>query len=248
MATAAGPNAATRRVFVAGLVLGLALVTGSAGAEDPLVVLLPKLAVSSARLEAMWKGATYTVSGRMENVSSDGAASDPKEGTFRVVGDGSNPPKVEVVRYTEDGKDKTDEAREKAAERAKNRKPKKPDEEVHMPFLGTEQGKYDYKVGESDPRDPARVRVYFTPRWPAQNLLVGSAWVDSRTGDVLSMGASPSKTPAFVDYLRVTIEFGEATPMGPAPSKIAFEGSAGFLFLKKKFRGSATLSGWQARP
>ena len=216
----------------------------------PLAVLLPKLAISSARLEAMLKKASFTVTGKMETVGGDGAVSDPKEGIFKVVNDGSgNPPKVEVVRYAEDGKDKTDDARKKAEERAKEpKKAKKPDEETHVPFLGTEQGKYDYRIGEADKTDPSRVRVYFTPRSPAQNLLQGSAWVDATNGNILSMGASPSKTPPFVDYFRIQIECAENTAMGPAPSKIIFEGGGGVLFVKKRFRGAATLTSWQVAP
>jgi hypothetical protein len=197
----------------------------------------------------MLKKASFTVTGKMETVAGDGAISDPKEGIFKVVNDGSGNVKVEVVRYAEDGKDKTDDAKKKAEERAKEPKKKpKPDEEVHVPFLGTEQGKYDYRIGEADKIDPTRVRVYFTPRSPAQNLLQGSAWVDSKNGDILSMGASPSKTPAFVDYFRIQIECAENTAMGPAPSKIMFEGGGGVLFLKKRFRGAATLTGWQVPP
>lgn len=216
--------------------------------ENPLAVLLPKLAVSSARFESMLKKASFTLTGKMETVSSDGSVSDPKEGIFRVVNDGQGHTKVDVVKYAEDGKDKTEDAKKKAEERAKEKKKPKPDEEVHMPFLGTEQGKYDYRIGEADKVDPSRVRVYFTPRSPAQNLLQGSAWVDSTNGNVLSMGASPSKTPPFIDYFRIQIECGEATSMGPAPSKISFEGGGGFLFIKKRFRGAATMTGWQVPP
>ena len=38
------------------------------------------------------------------------------------------------------------------------------------------------------------------------------------TGDVLSIGVSPSKTPLFVDYVNVTMEFCATTSMGPATS------------------------------
>lgn len=62
------------------------------------------------------------------------------------------------------------------------------------------------------------------------------------------MGASPSKTPLFVDYFRIQIECAENTAMGPAPSKITFEGGGGLLFLKKRFRGAATLTSWSVQP
>jgi len=227
--------------------LTLALpVSSFADDEGTLAILLPKLATSSERFETMLKKASFTLTGHMETVGGDGAISEKKEGSGRWVNDTA--PNFEVFKYVEDGFDKTETAKKDAEEKAKEpKKAKKPDEERHMPFLSSEQTKYDYRIGESDARDPARVRVFFTPKKAAENLFNGSAWVDSRTGDVLSMGIVPSKTPTFVDYLRVTVEFNEKTAQGPAISKIAFEGGGGFLFIKKRFRGVAVLTSYDVR-
>src|ERR1044071_9861709 len=93
----------------------LFFVAAEARADDnALAVLLPKLAVSSARFESMLKKASFTVMGKMETVGGDGALSDPKEGIFKIVNDGKGNVKVEIVRYAEDGKDKTDDAKKKA--------------------------------------------------------------------------------------------------------------------------------------
>jgi hypothetical protein len=217
-----------------------------ARADDPVAraELLSRLATTSARFEEMLKKASFTVSGRMEKVSSDGVGSDPKESTFRLTPDGERK-KVEVIKYVEDGEDKTAEARQKAADRAKQPKKAKKGDELHLPFLQSEQSKYDFRVGEADVRDPARVRIYFNAKSPAENLLNGSAWVDTRSGDLLSMGVAPSKPPGFVDYLRVQIEFAATTPMGPAVSKLSFEAGGSFLFIKKRYRGSATVADYQ---
>lgn len=123
----------------------------------------------------------------------------------------------------------------------------KPDEVLHMPFLQPELGKYSFRVGESDPRSPARVRIYFTAKQRAKNLGNGSAWVDTRTGEVLTMGVSPSKTSFFVDFINVTLEFGDVTPAGPAISRIGFDAGGGFLFFHKRVRGEATLSHYEVK-
>jgi len=226
---------------------GLALFSpGELSASDAVApaTLLAKLAETSARFEAMMKKASFTVAGRMGDVSSDGSLEAAKEARLRVTmrGDTAN---VEILEYVEDGTDKTAEAKRKQADKAKeSRKPRKADEEVHMPFLDTEQSKYDFRVGEVDAHDPSRVCIYFHAKTRAENLMNGSAWVDTRTGDILTTSVTASKTPAFVDYLRMQFEFGERTSMGPAVSKLAFEGAGGFLFIRKHFRGSATVASY----
>lgn len=219
----------------------------AAGAEDEgtLAVVLPKLATTSARLEALIKTGSFTVTGHLEQVGGDGAISDPKDGIVKIVGDGTKQHLV-VVRVVEDGKDTTEEARKKAAERDKERASKKPDpnKEAHVPFLASEQPKYVFRAGETDPKDPARIRIFFDAKSPAENLFNGSAWVDTRSGEIISAGFAPSRTPAFVDYVRVTVELGEKTTKGPTVSKLRFEAGGGFLFFRKKVRGWATMTEW----
>ena len=151
-----------------------------------------------------------------------------------------------MIRYSESGEDKTQEAREEAREGEK--KEKDPDDEVHMPFLASMQPKYSFRIRGTDKSDPSRVRIEFVPKHPEKTLPVGSAWVDSRTGEVLTMGVSPSKIGMFVDYLRVTITFGERMADTAAVSKITFEGAGGFLFFHKRFRGMAKLSEYSIPP
>lgn len=208
--------------------------------------MLQKLAASATRVEALLREGTYTISGHVESVGRGGGVADTKDGVFRVLSDALGP-KVEVVQYVEDGTDKTDEAKKKAEDKARERttKQKDPDEQWHVPFLVSEQPKYDFRLEESDARDPSRVKIGFSPKQPAPNLFSGSVWVDTRTGAFFSADFSPSKTAAFVDYVRVHVELGEATPMGPAVSKLSFEAGGGLLFLRKRVRGTAVVSGYQ---
>jgi hypothetical protein len=215
----------------------------TAGATEPVSLegVLSKLAASAARFETDLKKASYTVEGHIETVDRDGSTSDHKEGAFHVRPEGREP-RFEVLRYTEDGENKIDEARKKASESSRK---KSDDDEVHMPFLASEQPKYVFHLRETDAADPARVRVGFVPKRADKHLVVGSAWVDTRTGDVLSMGVAPSKTELFVDYLHVTLEFGERMGEGRSVSKIVFEGSGGILLFHRKFRGAARLFGYR---
>jgi hypothetical protein len=86
------------------------------------------------------------------------------------------------------------------------------------------------------------VRIAFVPKVPAENALKGSAWVEEKDREVLTIGFSLSKNPTFVDHVDVTIAFGMVTPLGRAPSRISFDGRGSFLFIRKHLRGSATLS------
>ena len=199
---------------------------------------LAKLADASAKFEAMMRRASFTVKGRM----------DDKEGTARVTMQGEHA-KVEILRYAEDGQDKTAEAKQKQAERAREpRKPRSSRDEIHLPFLASEQTKYDFWVGDGDAGDPTHMRVFFHAKVPAENLMNGSAWVDARSGDLLTASVTASKTPAFIDYVRAKLEFDEHTAMGPAISKLEFDTAGGFLFVRKHYTGSATFASYELRP
>jgi hypothetical protein len=206
-----------------------------------LPVLLSKLAVTSARFESMLVKASFTAAGRTDTIDGDGNVSERREGTFRFIAAGARH-EVEVLRYTENGEDKTAEARKRVLESEKE--PPDPDDALHLPFLASEQPKYKFWLGETDARAPTRVRIHFRARKPARTLFNGSAWVDTESGDVLTMGAAQSKTPLFVDYFSGTLEFGEHTRLGFAVSRATFEGGGGFLFFRKRFRGSVVLSSY----
>lgn len=221
-------------------------------ASPPPVVpaeLMAGLARHAARFEDMKKRGAFTMTGRMEEVDGDGHASDAKEIQLR-----STPTPIpmdritNVIRYTENGDDKTADAQRRASERRAKRL-KDPDrqaeerkKDLKLPFLASEQSRYVFSMLEHDAAQPSRVRVAFAPKMPAENAIKGSAWVDEKAGEVLSVGFSLSKNPTFVDHVEITIVFGLQTELGRAPSKVSFDGRGGFLFIRKHYRGTATLS------
>jgi hypothetical protein len=149
--------------------------------------------------------------------------------------------RTEIVKYLEDGADKTAEAREKAAKRRAD-KGRKKQKDMRLPFLASEQARYAFTLAERDPTDANRVRVTFRPHVPAEDAFKGSAWIDDAKGEVLTMGFSPTKNPTFVDHVDITLRFDLATPLGRAPSSLTFDARGGFLILKKHYRGSATIT------
>lgn len=230
-------------LLVPGGVLSLSLLASDARADvaaPSLGGLLGRLAQHAARFEQMKTRGAYTLTGHMEELDGDGRTAGRKDMELRMIPTGGLP-LTDILRYAEDGVDKTADARTKAAERKKDPSAKR--REFHLPFLAGEQSRYVFAVVERDAQSPNNVRIAFVPRAPAEDAYKGSAWVDEAEGEVLSMGFSPSKNPSFIDHVDATLVFALSTPLGRAPSKLTFDAIGGFLFVRKHYRGWVTVSG-----
>jgi hypothetical protein len=215
----------------------------SAAAPDP--ALMVRLAEYSARLDSMRTHASYAIEGQLETLDRSGKPDSLKTMKARVDADGTTA-KLNVIHYTEDGEDKTEDARKKARERDEKRKKDK--KRLRIPTLASEQPRYVFDEVEVDSSDPSRVKISFVPKSPEEDTVEGSAWVDSRTGAFISAGFKLSKTSMFVDYVHFTVEFGESTRLGPAVSTVLVEGQGGILFFRKRFRGTAKVSDYTILP
>lgn len=209
--------------------------------------LMSGLAQHAVHFEEMKKRGAFTFSGRMEEIDGEGKATDPKEIVVRSTPTSTPGDRIsKVIKCTESGKDTTAEAQKKADEKRAKRLKEPAGEDrgkqLKLPFLPTEQARYVFTMGEHDPANPSRVRILFTPRAPAEDAIKGSAWVDEKEREVLSMGFSFSKNPMFIDHVEVKIVFGMPTQLGRAPSNLSFDGRGGFLFIRKHYRGTATIS------
>ncbi len=211
-----------------------------ASAVPELAPLLVRLGGHGERLEEMKKRGSYTLSGRIERLDGDGAVDNWKTLILRIVASGASTPKSEVVRYVEDGEDKTADAKVRAAKSAKKKVDKK--REFKVPFLPSEQPKYDFRVLGRDARFPGRVKVGFAAKTPAEDVWNGSAWVNEKEGEIESMGFTFSQNPSFVDEATATLVFGNHTELGRAPSQLDFEAKGGFLFIRRHYRGHASLT------
>ena len=247
------------RSLVLGVVLGLVVVVapvetradgGAATVGQALPdELLQGLAQHAARFEEMKRRGAFTMNGKIEEIDGDGKTEEVKEIVLRSIPTPAPMDRITTVfSYLENGKDKTADAQKRATERRAKRLAD-PDaqaearkRDLRLPFLASESGRYVFSVTERDPNDPSRVKIAFAPKVPAENAIKGSAWVDEKEREVLTVGFSLSKNPTFVDHVEVTIVFGLPSALGRAPSRVSFEGRGGFLFIRKHFRGVATLS------
>jgi hypothetical protein len=217
-------------------------------AQPPTPELLQHLAGQANTFEAMRAHASYLLHAELDRLDGDGHADNVKRMEARVEGDGKDQ-HVVILRFTDDGEDTTVEERKKQHEKEEDAKKGKKDPHLlKNPFLAEQQGRYVFDVAETDRADPSRVRVTFVPKEPADDTMEGSLWVDAKTGRPFSAGFKVSKPGMFIDYLHVTMELGADTPMGPAVSRMTVEGKGGILFLRKHFRGTATLTDYRITP
>ena len=225
----------------------MAAIPRPAAAAAPAPDLMARLATYGAGFETLRTHASYSIDGRMETLDGDGKANSVKQMNARVEADGINVNFI-VDRYIEDGQDKTADAQKQALKRAQDHKSDPDKKRFRIPVLAEEQPRYSFDQVEVDGRDPAVVRIAFVPRVPKEDTIEGSAWVDTRTGALISAGFKISKPPVFVDYVHVTLEFGAPTPLGPAVSRLTADGNGGLLFFRKRFHLAATLSGYRLTP
>jgi len=232
-----------RAVLIAAAAGALAFGTPRrAFAQAPDTTLMSRLAQHAANFETMKTHASFLIAGKLDDLASDGTSKSSKEMSARVTADGTTL-HFDVLRYVEDGQDKTVEAQDKAKDKAaKPPDPNKKKRDVRMPFHAGEQPRYVFDQVEVDATDATRVRITFVPKIKEEDTIEGSAWVDTQTGTVLSAGFKLSKPPTAIDYVNFQIAFGASTSLGPAISKIDIEGAGGILFVRKHFRGSATLT------
>lgn len=202
--------------------------------------LMAGLAAHAEAFEQMKRRGAFTLDGKLEQLDGDGKVSETKELRVRVTArPAPATPRSEIMRYLENGADKTAEARERAASASPKRGKRR---DLKLPFLASEQPRYTFAITERHPTFPSRVRVAFTPLLPAEDALKGSAWIETTTGALLSLGFSLSRNPTFIDHVEVQIAFGLDTPLGRAPSEVSFEARGRFLFFHKHLRGHATVS------
>jgi len=237
-----------RRVVVLGLLSCLLVGSREASAAPPSPELLAKLADYAAHFELQRTHASYAVEGKLDELDSDGKVDGIKELWGHVDADGLEA-RLTVIRYLEDGKDKTPDAIKEARESAeKNKKKKKEGKELKMPIRAEEQPRYVFDQVECDPHDPMHVRISFVPKEKADDTVEGSAWVNAESGAPISAGFKLSRTPMFVDYIHFSVEFGVTTSLGPAVSKVTVDGKGGILFFRKHFRATASLSDYRILP
>jgi hypothetical protein len=239
------PSSAVGRSVLTAFVFGAVFAPRGAHADPPSPELMAKLGAYAKQFDRQRTHASYAVEGRLELLDGDGNPGGTKELWGHVEADGALA-RLTVIRYLEDGKDKTEEGIREAREAAEKKKEKR--HELKMPIVTDEQPRYVFDQVETDPNQPSRVRITFVPKERQEDTVEGSAWVDSVSGAPISAGFKLSRTPMFVDYIHFSVEFGAPTSLGPAVSKVDVDGKGGILFFRKRFRAKVTLSEYRILP
>ena len=186
----------------------------------------------------------HTTATRAEELDKKGKVESVTESVERVTRRGGETER-EVIRFVRDGKDATErEKKRRAEEKAKPpRKKRSIKIGAKSPFEATEQPKHRFTLVGADPADPNRVTIRFEPKGkPSPETSLGEAVVDTETGAIVRLRFRPSDNPKFVDRMEVQMEYGAATPEGPALSRLCIEGAGGILFVKKRMKMTMTLS------
>jgi hypothetical protein len=191
--------------------------------------------------------ASYALEGVLERLDGDGKVDSVKKMTARMEADGERE-RLVVLKCTEDGKDATEDARKDAKAGNERTKEERAKRYVEMPLRASIQPHYVFHQIAVDPVDPTRVQIAFVPKEPSEHTSEGSAWVDTKTGTLVSAGFKLSKPGFFVEYVHLTIELGEKTELGPAISRVTVDGKGGILFFRKHFRGEAKLTDYRIVP
>jgi hypothetical protein len=232
---------------IASIAAFTALSPRAAHAQPPPPELMARLATYGEALEKMRTHASYLLDGHLDGLDGDGKVDSMKTLKGRVEADGHHTHFV-VIKYVEDGEDKTDEARQKAHKNDARSQKEKDDDKLEFPFQASAQAHYVFDQVGVDTVDPSRVRISFVPKAPDEHQTEGSAWVDTKSGTVLSAGFKLAKPGFFVDYVKLTLEFAAMTELGPLISKVTIDGKGGILFFRKRFHGEATLTDYRITP
>lgn len=230
--------------------LGLSALLASAlaAAEEPPPELLKKLAAHDARVQQSLSSGSVTVTSLLEELDGDGKVLHTQESVARLV-QRNGRQEEELVKTVRDGKDVTEEARKKRAGNGAWARSQGRAMIAGSPFGAEDQPHYRYTVLGNDPGNPAFVRIGFGPREkPSQEIATGEALVDPAAGELVRIAQRPSKLPAFVDEIETTIDLGARTPGGRLVSRMKFHGKGGFLFVKKRGRGTLNFSDYQLPP
>lgn len=201
------------------------------GAPD-LPGLLGRLAADAAALRSNDDAPDRTCVERQEELDGDGNVTHWTERTVRTRRRGGEEVK-ETLRSVVDGREvPPGAADEPPAEGAAC------GGAVTSPFAAAEQGKYTFALKGPAPDDPSKWLVHFAPKGPpSPKLAIGHALVDPVAGAALKFTLRVSKYPSLVRDM--TFEIGvRRGPRGPFTERVAYRAEGGFLFWRKRVRGS----------
>ena len=184
---------------------------------------------------------------RTEVLNKKGKVEHVEESELRIVPDENGRVKTEIVRVVKDGKDETAEARKKqreAEKRASDRGGKHPFRTGKSPFLPEMQDSVVVQPLDSVVViDSVRCAGFrFEERVAPDRRIVGTAWLDVKSGAPIVLEFEPRPLPKHVKDMRTRIRYRRTPDGGWYPVEMVTTGEGGFLFVKKRFRNKVELS------
>jgi hypothetical protein len=102
----------------------------------------------------------------------------------------------------------------------------------------------EYQFEQSPGPREGLVTIKITPRKKDKKRMQGTAVVDSKTAQLISMHLSPSELAPMLDSFQVDLVYGD-TPCDRSPTRLQFSGAGGVLFYKVRFRTQVQVFGHQ---
>lgn len=204
-----------------------------------LTALLDRATAAHEKAKPLYEEATtFSTKMTVEELDKHGAATSTTE--IETKAD-------ELVRYVEDGVDKTAEQKAKRAEYKKKQKEDGKDQSFSLgfgdPFSRESRDRYAYTLVKEE---NGLATIAFKPKGKkAPELGVGEATVEIETGAVRKLRFKPSSMPRFVSKLSIEVDCDEPTTLGYAMTRLKAEGEGGILFVKKRFRMTSTFFDWK---
>lgn len=183
---------------------------------------------------------------KVEELDDDGGPTKHTDELTFVVTVKDGVPSRELLKKVSDGKDVTAESKE--AEEKKERKNKGTLQNT-LPFARKMKGQYEFELLPPDAKHPGQVHVGYRPTVdPTPELVVGDAWLDAASGEVLAASMKAAKNPTFVESVRLDVRFATESPGGRALTALDIDTRAGFAFIMKHLRVTTRFSNYRPLP
>jgi hypothetical protein len=225
-------------------------------------------AVTLAAANTRWVPGLLDV--RIEVLDNDGRAKNVSELRVRRRPGPKGEVVEEIERAIEDGRDVTMSEREKqrkrqaqasakgAAKRKQNPNSAEDDDDADVDvkvnvaqcFLPAAQPLVSaQRTGEKRTIEGRPcVAFQFTCRRGSKGTMRGTAWLDEADGTPREMSYTSDPLPKHVKRMLTTVHYEHTADGAWRPTVITLDGSAAFLFIKKKLHVTATASEWWKKP
>jgi hypothetical protein len=222
------------------LFIALAVLCSTAALAEPdaqLEAVLQELGQKLATQKQMLANVDVTITGKQEELDKKGNVEHVTETVVKTTHQDGHATR-EIVKATQDGNDITDTMRKQVSHDEKNNSGD--DARAENPFETALQPHYRFsRVPEAGPA----WKVHFEPKDGGPTRMVGDAWIDPATADLVRLTAVPLEKPSHMDKAQLTEEFATQSPWGKLRSKLTMEAEGSILWMfHHRVRGTAQFS------